>query len=174
MMILRVSLGGLRLPVQLLVINPAARLNGFFLLLVRSRWYRTWSWLWKVQSMIWYSIHSIQRVVSFYFHRGLRDAFCQFPFRWIYYCHSNKSIGKETGKMHFCGGLLYILWKGSLLYWNFILTEINLSPKSYKFFYYNLYKMILIPLYCRTFFPILSHQNLPNIHEEKCHVSIRL
>ena len=24
-------------------------------------------------------------------------AFCQFPFRWIYYCHSYKSIGKKTG-----------------------------------------------------------------------------
>ena len=29
-------------------------------------------------------------------HRG---AFCQFPFRWIYYCHSSKSTGKETGKI---------------------------------------------------------------------------
>ena len=33
-------------------------------------------------------------------HRG---AFCQFPFRWIYYCHSSKSTGKETDKMHLCG-----------------------------------------------------------------------
>ena len=32
-------------------------------------------------------------------HRG---AFCQFPLRWIYYCHSSKSTGKETGKMHLC------------------------------------------------------------------------
>ena len=32
-------------------------------------------------------------------HRG---AFCQFPFRWIYYCHSGKSTAKETGKTHFC------------------------------------------------------------------------
>ena len=31
-----------------------------------------------------------------------RDAFCQFPFRWIYYCHSSKPTGKETGKMHLC------------------------------------------------------------------------
>ena len=54
-----------------------------------------------------------------------RVAFCQFPFRWIYYSHSGKSknlkralssvvgrprgltylgksIGKETGKMHLC------------------------------------------------------------------------
>ena len=30
-------------------------------------------------------------------HRG---SFCQFRFRWIYYCHSSKSTGKETGKMH--------------------------------------------------------------------------
>ena len=29
-------------------------------------------------------------------------AFCQFPFRWIYYCGSNKSTGKQTGKMHLC------------------------------------------------------------------------
>ena len=32
-------------------------------------------------------------------HRG---AFCQFLFRWIYYCHISKSTGKETGKTHFC------------------------------------------------------------------------
>ena len=32
-------------------------------------------------------------------HRG---AFCQFLFRWIYYCHSNKSTGKVTGKTHLC------------------------------------------------------------------------
>jgi hypothetical protein len=35
-------------------------------------------------------------------HPVQRDAFCQFPFRWIYYCHSSKSTGKETGKMHLC------------------------------------------------------------------------
>ena len=32
-------------------------------------------------------------------HRG---AFCQFPFRWIYYYGSNKFTRKETGKMHLC------------------------------------------------------------------------
>ena len=31
-----------------------------------------------------------------------RGAFCQFSFRWIYYCHISKSTGKETGKMHLC------------------------------------------------------------------------
>ena len=29
-----------------------------------------------------------------------RDVFCQFPFRWIYYYGSNKSTGKEAGKVH--------------------------------------------------------------------------
>ena len=33
-------------------------------------------------------------------HRG---AFCQFPFRWIYHCHSSKSTGKKTDKTHLCG-----------------------------------------------------------------------
>ena len=32
-------------------------------------------------------------------HRG---AFFQFLFRWIHYCHSSKSTGKETGKTHLC------------------------------------------------------------------------
>ena len=31
-----------------------------------------------------------------------RGAFCQFPFRWIYYYGSNESTGKETGKTHLC------------------------------------------------------------------------
>ena len=35
-----------------------------------------------------------------------RRAFCQFPFRWIYYFHSNKSTGIETGKTHLCA-----LWR---------------------------------------------------------------
>jgi hypothetical protein len=32
-------------------------------------------------------------------HRG---AFCQFPFQWIYYWHSSKFTGNETGKIHLC------------------------------------------------------------------------
>ena len=32
-------------------------------------------------------------------HRG---AFCQFIFRWFYYCHSSKSTGKKTAKTHLC------------------------------------------------------------------------
>ena len=41
-------------------------------------------------------------------HRG---AFCQFPFRWIYYYCSNKSTGEETSKTHLCAmiKLIYIL-----------------------------------------------------------------
>ena len=31
-----------------------------------------------------------------------RGAFCQFPFRWIYYYGGNKSTGKETDKTHLC------------------------------------------------------------------------
>ena len=30
-------------------------------------------------------------------------AFLQFPFRWIYCCHTSKSTGKETGRTHLCG-----------------------------------------------------------------------
>ena len=32
-------------------------------------------------------------------HRGV---FCQFPVRWIYYCHCSKSTRKESGKMQLC------------------------------------------------------------------------
>ena len=32
-------------------------------------------------------------------HRG---AFCQFTFRWVYYCHSSKSTRKEIGKTYLC------------------------------------------------------------------------
>jgi hypothetical protein len=31
-----------------------------------------------------------------------RGAFCQFSFRWIYYCRSSKSTGKESGKTNLC------------------------------------------------------------------------
>ena len=39
-----------------------------------------------------------------------RDAFCQLPFRWIYYCHSSKSTGKETGKTHLCALDVQCCW----------------------------------------------------------------
>ena len=41
-------------------------------------------------------------------HATHRGAFCQFPFRWIYYYDGNKSTGKETGKTHLCA----VSWKG--------------------------------------------------------------
>jgi hypothetical protein len=49
-------------------------------------------------------------------HRG---AFCQFPFRWIYYCHISKSTGKETDKTQFCAVykdifFLYKLFNGGV------------------------------------------------------------
>ena len=37
-----------------------------------------------------------------------RGAFCQFSFRWIYYCHSSKSTGKEIGKMHLCAVYCFV------------------------------------------------------------------
>jgi hypothetical protein len=40
-------------------------------------------------------------------HRG---AFYKFLFRWIHYCHSSKSTGKESGKMHLCGLGCYSLF----------------------------------------------------------------
>ena len=48
------------------------------------------------------------KVIIFYIHRKIlsprphRDVFWQFLFWWIYYCHSSKSTGKETGKTHLC------------------------------------------------------------------------
>ena len=45
-------------------------------------------------------------------HRG---AFCQFTFRWIYYSHSSKSTGKETGKTYLCA--LCIIRNVTLLIW---------------------------------------------------------
>ena len=41
-----------------------------------------------------------------------RGAFCQFPFRWVYYCHSSKFTGKETGKTHLCAvhGIQKLFW----------------------------------------------------------------
>ena len=44
-------------------------------------------------------LHESTIVNNLAVHRG---AFCQFPFRWIYYYVSNNSTGKETGKTHLC------------------------------------------------------------------------
>ena len=47
-----------------------------------------------------------------YLHSTLhRAAFCQFPFLWIYYCHSSKSNGKENAPLN----MHYSLLKNHLL-----------------------------------------------------------
>ena len=51
---------------------------------------------------IWPSSDIMRRPQKLYFGTLHRGAFCQFPFRRIYYCHSSKSTGKETGKTHLC------------------------------------------------------------------------
>ena len=40
-------------------------------------------------------------------HRG---ASLKFPFPWIYGCHSGRSTGKETGKMHLCAGFGFTVY----------------------------------------------------------------
>ena len=59
-------------------------------------------------------------------HRG---AFCQFIFRWIYYCHSSKSTGKETGKMHLCA---VAVGNSSILYVHQIKNLSNCSMASLR------------------------------------------
>ena len=111
MMILRVSVGGLLLPVQFG--DKSCCSSKWLFLLLHSRWYRTWSWLWKVQSMIWYSIVSRGWCLSIFI-------------QWA-----------------------VLLRKGSLLYWNFILTEINLSYTSYiQVFWIWFLQNDLVPSYC--------------------------
>ena len=44
-------------------------------------------------------------------HTMHRGAFCQSFFRGIYYCGSNKSTRKETGKMHLCAMGWNQIWK---------------------------------------------------------------
>ena len=57
-------------------------------------------------------------------HRGV---LCQFPFRWIYYCHSSESTGNESGKTHLCV-LEYVLIHTSK--WN---NTTQISSYLYKF-----------------------------------------
>ena len=47
---------------------------------------------------------------------------CQFPFRWIYNYASNKSIGKETGKTHFCALITKMALK---IFWSFLVEVIR-------------------------------------------------
>ena len=44
--------------------------------------------------------HALLEGLLEHFHSLHRDAFFKFLFRWIYYYHSSKLTGKETGKTH--------------------------------------------------------------------------
>ena len=62
-------------------------------------------WVLKVAKIVGIHIHmkyeNAQK--SSYTSKPLhRGAFCQFSFRWIWYCDSNKFTGKGTGKTHLC------------------------------------------------------------------------
>ena len=58
---------------------------------------------------------SWQLVLHTIFYQKLKNdtvhwgAFFKFIFRWIHYCHSSKSTGKETGKTHLC---VVLYWRG--------------------------------------------------------------
>ena len=79
-----------------------------------------------------------------------RSAFCQFLFCCIYYYGSNKSTGKETGKMHLCGMFYFMLMlpskvmpylhrlaapltETSIVHWNDFSFFLNLCTYYYFF-----------------------------------------
>ena len=66
---------------------------------VRYSFLNYWLWPGFFSSVTLLKQHTELSFSTKALHRG---AFCQFPFRWIYYCHSSKSTGKETGKTHLC------------------------------------------------------------------------
>ena len=55
-----------------------------------------------IRILRYFSYHRYLKSDNLQYNTLHRGAFCQFPFRWIYYYGSNKSTGKETGKMHLC------------------------------------------------------------------------
>ena len=61
-------------------------------------------WRWFVSSLFFIKYLCSLRIFLRTPHRRAlhRGAFCQFPFRWVYYYGSNKSTRKETGKTHLC------------------------------------------------------------------------
>ena len=66
-----------------------------------------WFWYWKMTLKIrifssFVALFIIKKINQggFLISAVHRSAFCQFPFRWIYYYGSNKSTGKEIGKTH--------------------------------------------------------------------------
>ena len=71
-------------------------------------YFKTYSNHAHMQSVGWHKETSIRtfKIIAGKLYRMHRGAFCQFPFRWIYYFGINESTGKETGKMHLCGMLV--------------------------------------------------------------------
>ena len=69
-----------------------------------------------------------------------RDAFCQFLFRWIYYCYSSKSTGKETGKTHLCA--LHCAEHADFLYIFFSKLLKSKTLRSYK--YRTTWKLLIV------------------------------
>ena len=69
-----------------------------------------------------------------------RGAFGQFPFRWIYYCHSSKSAGKVTAKTHLfaMGGVVSVG----------IFVKVHIFWEVHKIFAKSL--PIICPMYCQS------------------------
>ena len=69
---------------------------------------------WRFRQFLWTSLESFRSFRGPLFRKPVHTgAFCQFPFRGIYYCHSSKSTGKETDKTHVCavtGQELFLLF----------------------------------------------------------------
>ena len=88
--------------------------------------------------VIWECVSFLDYGVFSSVHRG---AFCQFLFRWIYYCHSSKSTEKETGKMHLC-----------TLWWSCLLTIYCGGPEvCLIFFRHGEVDWILLYVMCMRF-----------------------
>ena len=60
--------------------------------------------------MLKYSKITVCRIIGKLLCPIHRGGFCQFPFRWIYYCYSSKYTKKETGKTHLCAISIISIW----------------------------------------------------------------
>ena len=65
-----------------------------------------------------FSLILLFSIKSIHFKTVHQDAICQFPVRWIYYCHGSESTGKKTGKTHFCAVLCTIFICFNLRYFS--------------------------------------------------------
>ena len=89
-------------------------------------------------------------------HRG---AFCQFPFRWIDYCHSSKSIGKEIGITHLCA-LGYIIY---LSLWNCFSSEECILFNFGGIYFFENWDKLCITQCVETNFSLLGYLLFPYI-----------